>query len=188
MNAFLQRAQNYDTQIFLTVNGRNSPFSRQSARIISRLGDGPAYFFLGALILLIDELSGSRFFATALVAFGINVSSYLILKNTIKRDRPAEKIATFKALIQPSDKFSFPSGHTAAAFVFCTNIFIFYGLWSIPFILFALLVGLSRILLGVHYPGDIAAGALLGMTSSLIAVTIDPSMPTMLIAFNVESS
>ncbi|NVJ59465.1 MAG: phosphatase PAP2 family protein [Gammaproteobacteria bacterium] len=176
MNAFLQRAQYYDTQIFLTVNGNTSQFAQKSARIISRLGDGPAYFFIGLTVLYFDTLSGSQFFQTTLLAFTINVSSYLILKNTIKRDRPAEKIATFKSLIQPSDKFSFPSGHTAAAFVFASMFFMFYGLWSISFFIFAFLVGLSRILLGVHYPGDIAAGAFLGIMSSAIAIIFEPSL------------
>ncbi|MEC8880451.1 MAG: phosphatase PAP2 family protein [Pseudomonadota bacterium] len=72
------------------------------------------------------------------------------------------------AFIKPAGRFSFPSGHTAAAFVMATLLGIFYPVVATLALAFALLVGLSRVLLGVHYPSDIAAGALLGTSCAMI--------------------
>ena len=67
-----------------------------------------------------------------------------------------------KSLIAASDKFSFPSGHTSAAFCFSTiTIITFGGAYAAMFI-WASLVGASRVIIGVHYPGDIVAGAVMG--------------------------
>ena len=79
---------------------------------------------------------------------------------------------TIARLITPSDKFSFPSGHTAAAFVFANIVVAFFPSLSIPLYLFATLVGLSRVMLGVHYPGDILAGMVLGLACSWAALAL----------------
>ena len=57
---------------------------------------------------------------------------------------------------------SFPSGHTASAFAFSAAVGARIPLLWVPLKLVALLVGYSRIHTGVHYPGDVVAGALLG--------------------------
>lgn len=140
------------------------------ARGISRLGDGPLYGVLTLLIWLLDRQGGAHFALTALIAYGIEVPAFVVLKNLIKRPRPADSVATLRSFIQPADRFSFPSGHTAAAFVMATLVAAFYPVGASMMLGFALIMGLSRVLLGVHYPSDIVAGALLGGSCAMIAM------------------
>ena len=85
----------------------------------------------------------------------------LALKATIHRRRPSET-----AELLSGDTFSFPSGHTLHAFAFATLLSALHPalaplLWG-----FAALVGLSRVVLGLHFPSDVMAGALLGITTA----------------------
>jgi undecaprenyl-diphosphatase len=67
---------------------------------------------------------------------------------------------------KPLDKFSFPSGHTLHAVVFGVVALNYYPQLAFIILPFTTLVGLSRVVLGLHYPSDVLAGALIG---SLIA-------------------
>jgi undecaprenyl-diphosphatase len=167
MNAFLQRVHQIDTLAFLWVHVTRKFRYRKSVRWISRTGDGPLYLVVALLILAFEPGYGAVFFGAGVIAYVLDVSLYLLLKNWIKRDRPAMKIDFYEAWIKPSDQFSFPSGHTAAAFLFALLIANFYPAFTLPCYLWASLVGVSRVLLGVHYPSDIAAGALLGSLCAL---------------------
>ncbi|WP_144391941.1 phosphatase PAP2 family protein [Pleionea sediminis] len=172
MNTFFERIHSLDTKAFLWINLKQGCTYYRLVRNISRSGDGILYFVAAVSILLIDQQNGTSFFATAALAYSIDVLLYLLLKNKIKRNRPQQKLQDFTALIEPSDKFSFPSGHTAAAFVFATLIFQFYPPYAAAFFIWASLIGISRVLLGVHYPGDILAGILLGTLSAISSVKL----------------
>jgi undecaprenyl-diphosphatase len=139
---------------------------------ISHSGNGYYYPLVPAALLLVDPQKVWMFFLTALCAFGIELPLYKLLKNGIKRDRPCEVLSDIHRRISPSDQFSFPSGHTAAAFVMATLLSYWFPLLSMPLFLWALLVGFSRIYLGVHYPTDILAGMVVGLLSALGALSI----------------
>ena len=140
------------------------------ARMISRLGDGPFYVALTLFIWWMDRQGGSEFALTAMAAYALEVPLFVLLKHLIKRPRPAYALESLSAFIQPADRFSFPSGHTAAAFVMATLLCVFYPPVMALALGLAVMVGLSRVLLGVHYPSDILAGATLGFSCAMIGL------------------
>ena len=172
MNTFLQRVHHLDTIAFLWVQPTRAAQYRRAIRLISHTGDGPLYFIIAFALFLFEPHVGTHFFWAGIIAYSFEINLYLLLKNLIKRDRPAVNISTYQALITPSDKFSFPSGHTAAAFLFAFLVLHFYPLFALPCFLWASTIAASRVLLGVHYPTDLIAGALLGSTCAFWGIDL----------------
>lgn len=139
---------------------------------LSRTGDGHLYILLAFILPFLAPASGMNFVKIALVAFAIERPLYFILKNTLKRNRPAAALQGFSSFVTPSDKFSFPSGHTAAAFVMAGLGSHFYPGLSPLLYSWATLVGLSRIFLGVHFPTDVLVGSLLGSSVVYLCLSI----------------
>ncbi len=173
MAILLEKINNYDLAAFKWCLSRK--YSEQVAKVsrwISRLGDGVYYLIFGLALLWLEPVHSKAFFQCALLGFAFELPLYLILKNSIKRQRPNDVIQEFVAYLVPSDKFSFPSGHTAAAFVMATMITCFYPPYSLLAYFIAAMIGSSRVLLGVHFPTDILAGMVLGLTSAHAALII----------------
>lgn len=142
------------------------------SRWISRTGDGPLYAILGLTLVLLEVQYGMSFVEAALIAFAIELPIYLLVKNSIKRNRPHDAIQGFHAFLKPSDKFSFPSGHTAGAFLMATLISHYYSDFALLAFSMATLVGCSRVFLGVHFPTDILAGIFLGVSAASISLNL----------------
>ena len=137
---------------------------------ITHLGDGGAIWLFISLLLLITKKT-RKLGATALVALVISLLiNNICLKNVVARIRPFEKIQGLIPLINPPVDYSFPSGHTAASFsvawLLLRKLTKRYG---IPLIILAVLIGFSRLYVGVHYPSDVIMGMLSGIFVSYIA-------------------
>jgi undecaprenyl-diphosphatase len=131
-------------------------------RGVSRLGDGWLWY---ALIIVQPLLHGVQgWFAAAHMAVtgGVGVLVYKLIKRHAVRERPFITHAAINCAATPLDRFSFPSGHTLHAVSFALLATNYNPELAVPLAAFALLVALSRIVLGLHYPTDVAAGALLG--------------------------
>ncbi len=134
---------------------------------ISRLGDGIFWYTLMLALALAGGARGAMAAAHLAVTGLIALTLYRVLKRHIRRPRPCEGNQGIVAHIAPLDRFSFPSGHTLHAVAFCVVACAWFPTLSILLIPFALLVALSRVVLGLHYPSDVLAAIAIGVLLAL---------------------
>ncbi len=153
----------FDVRMFISLNssGIHSNLVR-ICRWVSRTGDGVLYVLLAACLYLTHGLA-DPLLQTMLLAFTLERPMYFGMKNGFKRNRPQQAIKDFRSVITPSDQFSFPSGHTSAAFMVATSVGYFYPVSIAVLFPWALSVAFSRIVLGVHFPTDTMMGMLMGI-------------------------
>ena len=97
----------------------------------------------------------------------------LVVKPLGRRRRPERSVQASeseRAVRMPSSR-SFPSGHTAAAVAFASGVSRVLPAAGAPLHVLAALVGYSRVHTGVHYPGDVVAGAVIGSVIAGLTVT-----------------
>lgn len=130
----------------------------------------PLYLFWTVVLFYQYKLDGLKIILiVALAAVCSDAINSHLLKNLFERIRPcrdAQLLDQIRVLIPCSHHFSFPSSHAANHFAVAFT-YIFAGIWKrwwVDFllILWALAIGLAQIYVGVHYPGDIAGGILVG--------------------------
>lgn len=134
----------------------------RAARWVTWTGDGPLYALVPLALAVLDLGRAPVLLAACAAAFTVERALYAALKHTLRRPRPFERIEGVRAMVTPPDRFSFPSGHTSAAFLVAILAGSLHPAASIPLLAWAAAVGVSRLCLAVHYPSDVLAGALLG--------------------------
>ncbi|WP_333877475.1 phosphatase PAP2 family protein [Methylobacter sp.] len=160
----------YDVFMFTwLINARMHSTLTKFSRYISKTGDGQLYVVIIGLLYWHEGIE-SRFLQAVLLAFLIERPIYFVLKNGLKRNRPQAALQNFRSTITPSDKFSFPSGHTSAAFMMATLLGYYLPPLMILLYCWATLVGFSRVVLGVHFPTDILVGVILGISTALFSL------------------
>lgn len=178
MKNFRQSIHHWDEHAFLWCHDhwglgkQHSHLFFKSVRGVSHSGDGWLYALIAITLIAFNVPASTDFLVLGLLAFSLEVPVYIYLKSAFKRNRPEKSIQGFHAVINPSDEFSFPSGHTAAAFVMVVITAYVFPSFIAFSLCWAALIGLSRVLLGVHYPGDIVAGALLGTLCGLVGISL----------------
>lgn len=167
MNAALVRLHAWDSAgcaVFNRVNHRR--WGSACFGAISRLGDGVFWY---AWMLALPAMEGWRGAAlSAVLALNglLCTALYRWLKGTTRRPRPCDVHAHLRRTVPPLDRFSFPSGHTLHAVAFTTLICLVHPVWAWLLVPFTALVAVSRLVLGLHYPSDVLAGAAIGASAA----------------------
>ena len=152
--------------------------------LISLLGKGGIALIVLSLVLLV--IRKTRRFGTAML-LGLAIGAVVVnlwLKVVIARPRPYADINGFYYPLwqmmgsHTESDYSFPSGHTNAAFACMVPAFLLgKKSWSWLCLLFAFLMGVSRIYLVVHYPSDVLGGLIMGTIAGLLGVLIMKHLP-----------
>lgn len=146
---------------------------RRIATVINQLANGLLYPILALLYVAKMGSTALPPIVVAIGSVGLAHSLYPLVKKTARRIRPFELDSNLDSLTAPLDKYAFPSGHimtlTATALPFVYHIpetyWIFFLIW--------LLVAWGRIVVAHHFPSDIIAGTLLGLSTTAIVIQLN---------------
>jgi undecaprenyl-diphosphatase len=170
-----QRFDHAELALCLRVNrGCRYPAVRRFFATISRLGDG-LFWYLLIFAFAISGPQGASVAAQMAVAGLAGVALYKQLKHRLVRERPFISYSAISLGIAPLDRYSFPSGHTLHAVCFTLIATAHLPELAPMLIPFALLVAVSRVVLGLHYPTDVLAGAAIGTVLARSALAFWPA-------------
>ena len=175
-STFWQRMDRAEQALCLRVNrGCQRRLIQASFVIVSRLGDGVFWYALMGAIALADPAHGVGAALRMAVTGTLGVALYGVLKHRFVRERPYISHPGILCGTAPLDRYSFPSGHTLHAVNF-TLLAGAYEPWLLVVLVpFAALVAASRVVLGLHYPTDVAAGALVGASLAALTLSVWPT-------------
>jgi undecaprenyl-diphosphatase len=136
--------------------------ARRLFSFVSRLGDGGYWFLVAAVCVAWRGQAALPFILQAALTASLGVWLYKLLKRRLVRERPFITNGQILCGAPPLDRYSFPSGHTLHAVSFTVLFTSFEPLMLFACAPFTLLVAASRVVLGLHYPSDVLAGAAIG--------------------------
>lgn len=169
----MERLVNFDMRVCCYFNRHvEKRRVRQLFSLISRLGDG---LFWYSLIVILPLIYGMAAVSVSLRMTGAGVSGliiYKLIKSFTERPRPFVKSDNIVLGTAPLDQYSFPSGHTLHAVSFSLIATHYYPELAWLLLPFASLVAMSRVVLGLHYPTDVLAGAGLGLGLAVLYISI----------------
>ncbi len=161
---FIHKITSLDSKIYLTLYKEDRPeFFRKVMYAFSRLGDGYMWLVLAMCLILFKKPAPYIYLLRASASTIIAVIIFTYLKNLVNRMRPYIR-HNVKPILEPPDRYSFPSGHTVIAssliMTFGTQSQIVFGIC----ILLGLFIATSRVFTGVHYPFDVLTGMFIGLS------------------------
>lgn len=139
-------------------------------RIVSRLGNGVFWYSLMAALLFSEGMDAVPTVIRMVLAGLACLAIYKYLKTRTSRPRPYQVYVAITAAAPALDRFSFPSGHTLHAVCFTAIASSAYPQLAMILWPFVFLIAASRPILGLHYPSDVLAGALIGLGVAQIAI------------------
>lgn len=129
-----------------------------------------------AMMLLITKKTRRTGLAMIISFSLVFIIGNIILKPMIARIRPYDVNTAVQLIVNSKHDFSFPSAHTYFAFTAVTVIFMRYHKIGICCYILAILMGLSRMYLYVHYPTDVIGGAILGIALGIAGYFIEKAL------------
>jgi undecaprenyl-diphosphatase len=153
-------------------SGASHTSVRHLFRLVSRLGDGVAWYVLIlALPLVYGRVAVRPAVAMALTGI-VGLAIYKWLKRTFVRKRPFITHPGIDCAAAPLDFYSFPSGHTLHAVSFTIQAVAHFSDLAWVLVPFTFLIAASRVVLGLHYPSDVLVGAVLGALLAAVGLSV----------------
>jgi undecaprenyl-diphosphatase len=173
LSTLLARVDAAELGLCRTLNrGASFPLARVVFRVASRLGDGVVWYVLILTLPLLYGLSAVRPAIIMAVTGILGIALYKVLKRVFVRERPFITHSAIDLAAAPLDRYSFPSGHTLHAVSFAWQLTAHFpdlGWFVVPL---ALLIAGSRVVLGLHYPTDVIAGAAVGALLAALGLSL----------------
>ena len=168
MPEFLQQLD--ETWIFWVQEHLHNAFTDVIFPFFTYLGEVGAIWIAVGIILLFSKKYrwwGGLLLFTLLTSY---IAGDLILKNIVCRPRPCQDFPQVPLLIAAPSSFSFPSGHSAKSLSCAWTIFrLAPRKYGVPALVLAVLICLSRLYVGVHFPTDVLVGAAVGIALSALS-------------------
>lgn len=178
MSTWVLAMDGVDRRLLLRLAALRHPRLTAFFLVLTRLGDPGPVVGLALAMALLEAMVVPGGGGGPVVALALAFAASQLLKRSISRPRPVLPVG-LGSLVQAPDRFSFPSGHAAAALAIALPPALALGSSGQPAVALlilvpALLVGMSRAYLGVHYPGDVLAGWALAAGATLVTLVLLP--------------
>jgi undecaprenyl-diphosphatase len=149
---------------------KDSPTFRGLAVVLAHSGDSWLLLPLLALLWWFGQGEWKTLALAMIVGIALTALVVFAVKLSVRRSRPQGE---WGRIYRSTDPHSFPSGHAARAMLLAVIALGLGPLWlGLLMLIWAPLVGMARVAMGVHYPSDVAAGMLLGALMGLLALVI----------------
>jgi len=173
LTAFMARFDAAEYRLCRGLNrGASFALPRRILRVASRLGDGILWYVLLLALPLCYGPPAVHPAGVMALTGALGVLTYALLKRVFVRERPFITHAGIDRAAQTLDRYSFPSGHTlhAVSFTWQAGAHFPELLWVL--LPLAALIAASRVVLGLHYPSDVLAGAALGAAFAELGLSL----------------
>ncbi|MBQ8506079.1 MAG: phosphatase PAP2 family protein [Clostridia bacterium] len=169
MTAFSQ----FEGQFLIWIQENLRGFLDAPMRFITMLGDHGYFWIALTLLLLIFKKTRKAAACSALAMIFTLLVVNICIKPLAGRVRPYEVIEGLTILVAKESEFSFPSGHSANSLSCAWPLFrMLPKKYGVPALVLAVLIALSRLYVGVHYPTDVIAGIAIGIALAELAMLI----------------